>query len=243
MDDVFLFELHDRLPDLSDVLIKNLSFQNREEFWIIVHDSLPVALSDGIALAFGMSSMDEDLSLIEADVEGSDYSVRSKSQLELFSLIYLITDVIVSLLNEQDLIDFVQFHINDFAISKDAWFQRLEYFDHEVLVLDVIPGIETVIDSNLLVLSSILFGEIEELSKVLDELFKQEITINLSLNCSGELIEKFLILISAYSLVFVIDPAVVEILLDLELKIIGDGSARVKSFNETEPFGQVFTII
>lgn len=190
-----------------------------------------------------MSSMDEDLSLIEADVEGSDYSVRSKSQLELFSLIYLITDVIVSLLNEQDLVDFVQFHINDFAISKDAWFQRLEYFDHEVLVLDVIPGIETVIDSNLLVLSSILFGEIEELSKVLDELFKQEITINLSLNCSGELIEKFLILISAYSLVFVIDPAVVEILLDLELKIIGDGSARVKSFNETEPFGQVFTII
>jgi len=90
------------------------------------------------------------------------------------------------------------------------------------LVLDVIPGIEAIIDSNLLVLSCILFGEIEELSEVLDEFFEEEVTVNLSLNCSGELIEKFLVLISAYGLILVVDPAVVEILLDLELKIIRD---------------------
>lgn len=100
VDDVFLFELHNRLPNLGNVLIKHFPLQNGEEFWIIVHDFLPVALSDGVTLAFGVSSMDEDLSLIEADVEGSDDSVRSKPQLELFSLIYLVTDVIVSLLYE-----------------------------------------------------------------------------------------------------------------------------------------------
>jgi len=52
---------------------------------------------------------------------------------------------------------------------------------------------------------------------VLDELFEQEITINLSLNRSRELIEKFLILVSTYRLILVVDPAVVEILFDLEL--------------------------
>ena len=67
--------------------------------------------------------MDEDLTLIEANVESSDDSVLSKSQLELFSLVYLITDVIVSLLDEQDLVDFVQLHVNDFTITKDAWLQ------------------------------------------------------------------------------------------------------------------------
>lgn len=111
------------------------------------------------------------------------------------------------------------------------------------MVLDVIPGIEAIIDSNLLVLSCILFGEIEELSEVLDEFFEEEVTVNLSLNCSGELIEKFLVLISAYGLILVVDPAVVEILLDLELKIIRDGSARVESFDESEPLRQIFAII
>jgi hypothetical protein len=243
VDDVFLLELHDRLSDLGDVLIEDLSLKDGEEFWIIVHDLLPVALSDGVTLALGVSPMDEDLTLIEANVESSDDSVLSKSQLELFSLVYLITDVIVSLLDEQDLVDFVQLHVNDFTITKDAWLQWLENLDHEVLVLHVIPGIETVINSNLLVLSSILFGEIKELSEVLDELFEQEITINLTLNRSGELIEKFLVLVSTYRLILVVDPAVVEILFDLELKIIRDGSAWVESFDESEPLWQVFAII
>lgn len=123
VDDVFLLELHDRLSDLGDVLIEDLSLKDGEEFWIIVHDLLPVALSDGVTLALGVSPMDEDLTFIEANVESSDDSVLSKSQLELFSLVYLITDVIVSLLDEQDLVDFVQLHVNDFTITKDAWLQ------------------------------------------------------------------------------------------------------------------------
>lgn len=222
MDDVLLLELHDRLSNLGDVLVENFTLQNGEEFWIIVHDFLPVALSDRVALALGVSSMDKDLTLVEANVESSDDSVRSKSQLELFSLVYLVTDVIVSLLDEQDLVDFVQFHINNFAITEDAWLQRLENLDHEVLVLHVIPGIKTVINPNLLVLSSILLGEIKELSEMLDELFEEEVTVNLSLNCRGELIEKFLVLVSTNRLIFVVDPSVIEILLDLELQVIGN---------------------
>lgn len=123
VDDVFLLELHDRLSNLGDVLIKDLSLKDGEKFWIIVHDLLPVALSDGVTLALGVSPMDEDLTLIEANVESSDDSVLSKSQLELFSLVYLVTDVIVSLLDEQDLVDFVQLHVNYFTITKDAWLQ------------------------------------------------------------------------------------------------------------------------
>lgn len=46
VNDVLVLEGHDRLTDLRDVLIENLSLQDREEFGEVVHDSLPVALSD-----------------------------------------------------------------------------------------------------------------------------------------------------------------------------------------------------
>lgn len=84
------------------------------------------------------------------------------------------------------------------------------------MVLDIIPGVEAVVDPNLLILSSVLFGEVEELFEVLDELFEEEITVNLSLNCCWELIEKLLVLISAYRLVLVVDPSVVKVLFDLK---------------------------
>ena len=69
MNNVLVLECHDRLADLRDVLVEDLSFQDGEEFWEVVHDLLPVAFSDRVARALGVRSVNEDLTLVEADVE------------------------------------------------------------------------------------------------------------------------------------------------------------------------------
>ena len=77
MLDVLLFELKNWLADLGDVLVEDFSLQDGEEFWEVIHNSLPVAFSDRVAAALGVSSMDKDLSLVETDVEGTDHSIRA----------------------------------------------------------------------------------------------------------------------------------------------------------------------
>jgi hypothetical protein len=79
VDDILLFELHDWLSDLRDILIKYFSLQDGEELRVIIHDGLPVGFSNGVTFAFSVSSMDEDLSLVETDIECTDDCVLSKS--------------------------------------------------------------------------------------------------------------------------------------------------------------------
>ena len=79
MDDVLIFECHDWLTDLRDVLIKHLSLKDGEELWEVVHDTLPVALSNRVSRAFRMRSVDEDLPLVETDVERANHCVLSHS--------------------------------------------------------------------------------------------------------------------------------------------------------------------
>ena len=96
MHDVFLLELHDWLSDFSDVLVKDFPLQDREELRIVIHDSLPVGLSDRVALTVSVSSVDKDLPLVETNVESADNRVLTKSKLELFSLIDLVSNVVLT---------------------------------------------------------------------------------------------------------------------------------------------------
>ena len=79
VDNVLLFELHDWLSDLGDVFVQHLSLQDAEELRVVVHDCLPVRLSDRVTFAFGVGSVDEDLTLVEADVESTDNCVLTKA--------------------------------------------------------------------------------------------------------------------------------------------------------------------
>ena len=125
MNDILVFEGHDRLTDLGDVLVQNLPLKNGEKLREVIHYSLPVALSDRVTSTFSVGSMDEDLSLVEADVEGANDRVLSHSQLELLGLVNFVTDVVLSFFDEQDLIDFIEFVVNGLLGQKLSW---LEYF-------------------------------------------------------------------------------------------------------------------
>jgi hypothetical protein len=52
VDNILFFELHDGLSDLGNVFVEDLSLQDAEELRIVVHDSLPVRLSDRVTFAF-----------------------------------------------------------------------------------------------------------------------------------------------------------------------------------------------
>lgn len=59
--------------------------------------------------------------------------------------------------------------------------------------------------------------EIKELSEADQEYTKQEITIYLSLHMTRKLLNQLLVFFGADSLVLIVDPSVVEVLLDLVL--------------------------
>lgn len=190
MNDVFVLEGHDRLADLRDVLVEDLSFQDGEELWEVVHDALPVAFSDRVARALGVRSVNEDLSLVEADVEGADDRVDTHPQLELFSLIDLVTNVVLAFLDEQDFVNFIQLVVDCFLGQELSWLENFQNFNHEVLVLHIIPGVETVINPNVgafLCLARIVLREVEELLEILDESLEQEIFVDVLLYLGRQL--------------------------------------------------------
>ena len=100
VDDVLLLVLHDRLPYFRDVFEQHFSLQDREELGVVIHDVLPVRLSNRVALALGVGLVDEDLALVEANVERTDDSVCSQAQFELLSLVHFVANVVLSKLDE-----------------------------------------------------------------------------------------------------------------------------------------------
>ena len=68
-----------------------------------------------------MGSMDKDLTLIKADVESSDDCVLTKSELELFGLVDLISDIVFSLFDKKNFINFIQFNVNNFFLGENSW--------------------------------------------------------------------------------------------------------------------------
>ena len=182
MNDVFLLELHDRLSDLGNVLVKNFPLQDGEELWVVIHNGLPVRLANGVALAFGVGTVDEDLTLVKANVEGTDHCVLAKTQLELFSFVYFVSNVVFTLLDEEDFVNFIKLNVDNLSLRENSWLKRLQNVNHEVLILDIIPSVEAVVNpnSNSIILIWVLLGEVKELFEILDEGLEQEITVNLS---------------------------------------------------------------
>ena len=192
MDDILVFEGHNRLSNLGDVLVQDLPLKNGEELREVVHDSLPVALSNRVASAFSVSSMNKDLSLVEADVEGANHRVLSHSQLELLRLVHFVPDVVLSFFDEQDLIDFIKLVVNGFLCQKLSRLKYFQNFNHKVLVLNIIPSVKTIVNSHICRLLSfvrVILGEIEELLEVFNESLEQKVLVNVFLDLRGQLNE------------------------------------------------------
>ena len=191
VNDILFFKLHDWLPDFGDVLVEHFPLQDREELWVVIHDSLPVGLPDRVTFALSMGPVDEDLPLVETNVESTDDGVLAQPQLELLSLVHLIADVVLSLFDEQNLIHLVKLNVNNLSWGKDPWLEVLQNIDHEVLVLDVVPCEERVVNPDGVIFISRLFGEVKELLEVVDERLEQEITVDLPLHVCWQLLQQF----------------------------------------------------
>lgn len=70
-----------------------------------------------------MGPVDEDLTLVEADVESTDHCVLTKSKLELFGLVDLVSNVVLSLFDKKNFIDLVKLNIDDFFLGENSWLE------------------------------------------------------------------------------------------------------------------------
>jgi len=162
--------------------------------------------------------VDEDLSLVEANVEGANDGVLAHSQLELLCLIDLIADVILSFLNEEDLVNFIELVIDRFLGQEESGLKHFEDLDHEILILNVVPSVETVVNTDicrLFRLVLVVFGKVKELLKVLDERPEKEVLINVLLDLRWQLLKKLDIFFCAHRLILIIGPSIVEVAFNL----------------------------
>ena len=212
-----MFAFQQRPSDICNVLVQDLSLEDSKELWVFIHDSFPFAFSDGVSFALSFGLVDEDLSFVEADVECSNYCSCTHSHLESLLLVDFVTDVVFSLFDKQDLIDFIQLNVNSLLPLKDPWFKAFEYLDHKVLVHHVVPFVICMFNlcfSFFSVLIRDIHWKVEELPKANEEDAEQEVTVDFSLDMTWQLLNQLLIFFCTDSLVLVIDPSVVEVLFD-----------------------------
>lgn len=227
VNDITSLVRHNWLSDLRDVLVEDLALDDREELWIVVHYFLPVLLADVESGTLTVCAVDEDLSFVEADVECPDHGVWAQSHLELLDLVDLVADVVLARLDEDDLVDLVELGVDRLMRGELTRLQLSEDVDHQRLVLEVRPSVETVIDSRLVVaiLRLQVFGEIEELFELVAEGLKQEVRINLPRDVGRKLDQQIDVARVPQGLVLVVHPHVVEVLLDAHLEVDADRAA------------------
>jgi len=150
--DVNVLQFEQRLSDLLDVVGQHLLFDDDVELGIVIHQFSPVLFADRVASAFTVSSVDEDLPPVEAHFEGTNHSADSKANPELLHFVYLIANVVLSLLNEQDFIHFIQLAIDRLSRTEMPRLQQLQHFDDEVLVGEIVPIVIGMLDPHDLVL-------------------------------------------------------------------------------------------
>ena len=101
--------LINRSPDLLKVKEKAFIPHLIIEFSKIVFDILPIALADHISIAFIISFIYSLRPSVEAAFKPSNYNASSESNLILNNAVNLISDIDVSLNEEEDLFNAVKF--------------------------------------------------------------------------------------------------------------------------------------
>lgn len=170
-----------------------------------------MSFPDHKALALRVRSINEDLPFIKANFEGTDDSVLAQSQSELLRFVDLISNVIVTMLNEKDLVHFVKLVMNGFPRRELHRLKLLQHFNHKVLIVHVVPRIVCVryVRVGLLL-------ELKEFLEVPDEDLEQEFAVQLLLHIWWQFIKDLEVSLGANGDVLVILPPVCEVLLDFD---------------------------
>lgn len=132
---------HHLASDLRHVLDQRVSLHVEGNVRVVLHEGVPMLLSDGVPVHLGRGLVDEASSLIEVDSIRADDTLVSELETVLLLLVDLVPNVDFTLVNEDNLSNFVKLVDQDCASRFISWLQFLEHLHHEVSVLGVALGV------------------------------------------------------------------------------------------------------
>jgi hypothetical protein len=149
--------LHILLEDLRDVGVL-----------ILIDEGDPVGSSDAVAFALGVGLVAEYSPLVKGAVESSNNRGFIVSDHVLLLLVDLVSDISLSSLNEDDLVDLIKLLEKDGSGILMPWLKELEQLEHEESILLVIPVVVVMVPW-ILERSIIVLGDAEESLEALAE--------------------------------------------------------------------------
>ena len=139
-----------------------------------------MSLPDHVALALGHCSVNKYLTFIEADFESTNNCFAVETESELLGLVNFVSDIIVTRIDKEYLVDFIEFVMDGLPSWNLNRFQLFQHLYHEVLVVHVIPGVVSVFN---ICLNRFLL-KLKELPELLNKVLKQKFAVKLLLNIS-----------------------------------------------------------
>ena len=110
----------------------------------VVDDTHPVLLFYEIALAACFGFVDENGSLFEGHLVGTDGVVGVQIFMEVLLLVDGVADLVQAFHEKVDWIEFIQFFDEKGVFTHFQWLQLVEYGKNEATVLYVVPDVATV---------------------------------------------------------------------------------------------------
>jgi hypothetical protein len=140
--DGFLLVNHHLTSDLGHVLNQSIPLHIELDLRVVLHQLMPVGLSDRISKHLGGSGVDEAGSLVEVDSIGTNHTVISVLEAKLLLLIDFITNIDCSFVNENYFSHLIKFINQDCVLWLISGLKLHKHAHHEVSVLSVLPGEE-----------------------------------------------------------------------------------------------------
>jgi hypothetical protein len=204
---------------------------------MVLLQSVHVLLADAEPGALHVSLVDKQRAAVETGLVGAYHCLAWVTDLEINLLVHLVADIVLTFLDEDDLVNVVQLRENKEVLLDLDWIQMLQELNHKVLILDIGPGVETVF------ILATQVGDAEVLSKVLQEPKEHEVFVDVALDLARQLLEQGDVLWLRDGLVMVILPSVIKVLLNAFLHPDVDVLALVKLLDQAKKFGEVVSIV
>lgn len=166
--------------------------------------STPIFLSDDIALTMGISFVNEQASLVIRSFEDTKNRLMIELLLQADVLVDFVPDAVLPFLDEMNLVDVVQFLMDESVSVVGDWFKGFEDIRHEVGVIFVCPSVEAMESLGRQILN------FKILSERLQEFGKEEVSVDLKLDFIRELLEDVLVIRMHDGEVLVILPFIVK---------------------------------
>ena len=109
LEDVFLLAFQHLVFDIGQVVILNIFLQGLADVWVLslVCELDPIRSPNAVSFALRIGFVTENSSLVECAIKCSNNGTLGVSNHILLLLVDLVTDIALSSLNENDLIDLI----------------------------------------------------------------------------------------------------------------------------------------